>query len=207
MIKITGIFDKKYFQNLAKILNLQINFPVLFFSTMHLSTPSYNYTISHQSYQTHQSVKIQTYPPEITKHYIQNQSSYLDYFNCKYCRKQFVVRGDSTIDEMIWHSQTSHSKHVNTKRYSLEQKMDNLRLPPKYLSKYQHLNIPSDRWLDRLILDDYPISKIRDNVFTRLACDSGQFMRQAEKRANKLVAAKEAIIKFLPHLPLHYLPE
>lgn len=68
--------------------------------------------------------------------------------------------------------------------------MDILRPPPKYLSKYEHLNIISDRWLDRLILDDYPIDKIKDNIFLRLTSDSVSFMRQAQKRTDKIIAAK-----------------
>lgn len=63
---------------------------------MRLPTPSYNYTVPES--QTPNPLKNKTYPAEITKNYMVNQSSYIDYFNCKYCRKQFVIRNENTID-------------------------------------------------------------------------------------------------------------
>lgn len=85
--------------------------------------------------------------------------------------------------------------------------MDNLKPPPKYLNKYEHMDIISDRWLDRLIIDGYPVSQIMQNVFHRLTADSDLFLLSCERRAKILHHAQPHIIAYLPHLPLHFLPD
>jgi hypothetical protein len=69
-----------------------------------------------------------------------------------------------------------------------------LKPPPKYLFKYENMDIISDRWLDRLILYGYPVSEIMDNVYKRLSIDSEQYLINSEKRSISLLNSKDKVI-------------
>lgn len=102
------------------------------------------------------------------------------------------MKGSASIDHMAWHTRTYHHS-PGPRRYSLEQKLDKLKPPPKYLSKYAHQSAVSDQWLDRLILDGYPVEQIMDHLMRRLT-DGGQVLANLSRRSHALLQAKQLLL-------------
>ena len=55
---------------------------------------------------------------------------------------------------------------IRTHAYELDENKINsyyelvrtLKIAPKYLKKYEHMNLISDEWFDRLAIDGYPVN-------------------------------------------------
>lgn len=142
--------------------------------------------------------------PELSRHYLPLPVP--NNYQCKYCGK-FYSLDKHVVDELIWHTRKEHTSYINKPADYFAERMQNLKPPPKYLRKYEHMNIISDKWLDRLALDGYPIADIARSIFLRLKSSPERFFRESEQRTSKIVASKNAIINFLPRLSLSLLPE